>query len=166
MKFISGLLTGIIVSSLFFLFYLKKQARTAADDADTTEVSEDAAAYESEAESETSSDFMEFYIQFHEDSIYQMEHIVFPLEGVPRRGEDGMLPENFKWEKKDWKLHKLFDDMDGKFVQYINEVNENLVIDQIAEVKGNFAMERRFAKIGKDWKLIYYAAMNDRTQQQ
>ena len=35
-----------------------------------------------------------------------------------------------------------------------------MVIDQIMDARGMFGMQRRFAKIGEEWRLIYYAAMN------
>ncbi len=34
-------------------------------------------------ESNVPVDFMDFYMNFHQDSLYQMEHIQFPLRGMP-----------------------------------------------------------------------------------
>src|SRR5690625_7123694 len=42
----------------------------------------------SEMVEDTPPDFQDFYIQFHTDSGYQMEHILFPLDGTPARSEE------------------------------------------------------------------------------
>ncbi len=154
MKFILGMLTGIIITALLFLFFLKKQANKEALIAnDNIEVA-------SEPSAKLTNGFIQFYDRFHSDSVYQMEHIVFPLEGIPARLEDGIVPEGFAWQKETWKLHKLFDGSDGKFVQTLDEVGNALVIDQIKDTAGDYGMQRRFAKMGDEWFLIYYAGIN------
>ena len=154
MKFFLGMLTGIIITALCFLFFLKKQAKTEAlTSNDNTEIT-------SEPSAKLTNGFIQFYDRFHSDSAYQMEHIVFPLEGIPPGLEDGIIPEDFAWQKENWKLHKLFDGSDGKFVQTLDEVGNALVIDQIKDVKGDYGMQRRFAKMGDEWYLIYYAGIN------
>lgn len=157
MKFILGMLTGIIISALLFLFFFKKQANNNALSANenTEEV-----VNESTSSAKLTNGFIQFYDRFHSDSAYQMEHIVFPLEGIPAGLEDGVIPENFSWQKEDWKLHKLFDGSDGKFVQTLDEVGNALVIDQIKDAAGDYGMQRRFAKMGDEWFLIYYAGIN------
>jgi len=154
MKFIYGMLTGILISALFFLFYFKQYVKdiNAATVAPTEIASSEA--------SKPDNGFLVFYDRFHSDSVFQMEHIVFPLEGIPPRPEDGIIPDDFRWQKDDWIIHKLFDSMDGTYVQYIKEVGPGLVVDQIKDAAGTYGMQRRFAKMGDDWFLIYYAAMN------
>jgi len=148
------MLTGIIISALLFLFFFKKQANNQEPViSDNTEIADPPSA-------KLTNGFIQFYDRFHSDSVYQMEHIVFPLEGIPAGLEDGIIPENFTWQKEGWKIHKLFDGSDGKYVQTLDEVGNALVIDQIKDVAGDYGMQRRFAKMGDEWFLIYYAGIN------
>ena len=154
MKFILGVLTGIIISAIFFLFFFKKQT------SNVTSTQPEAIETAAEPSAKMSNGFLQFYDRFHSDSVYQLEHIIFPLEGIPASLKDGVIPEGFYWQKEDWKTHKLFESMDGKYVQTIDEVGAALVIDQIKDANGDYGMQRRFAKMGKEWFLIYYAGMN------
>jgi hypothetical protein len=105
-------------------------------------------------------DFEVFYVKFHTDSAFQMEHIIFPLEGHVRLMENQIEIINpISWEKDDWTLHKPFNDHGGTFTQkYI--MTDNVVIEKINDRSNFFRMERRFAKLGDEWSLIYYGANN------
>ncbi len=105
-------------------------------------------------------DFEVFYEQFHVDSLYQLEHIIFPLEGHVRMMENQLEIINpVTWEKDDWIMHKPFNDYGGTFQrQYL--MTGNTVIEKIYDKSSFFKMERRFAKLGGDWTLIYYGANN------
>ena len=63
-----------------------------------------------DAESSVPMDFMDFYMKFHQDSIYQMEHIQFPLKGMPAMAIDLAQDSinNFYWQEEEWKVHKPF----------------------------------------------------------
>lgn len=105
-------------------------------------------------------DFEVFYEKFHTDSAFQMEHIIFPLEGHARMMENQIEIINpITWEENDWTLHQPFNDYGGTFTRkYI--MTDDVVIEKINDKSGFFKMERRFAKLGDDWTLIYYGANN------
>lgn len=105
-------------------------------------------------------DFEVFYTKFHTDSLYQMEHIVFPLEGHVRLLENQIEIINpVTWEADEWEMHKPFNDHGGTFTRkYL--MTENVVIEKINDKSNFFKMERRFAKFGDSWSLIYYGANN------
>ena len=100
-------------------------------------------------------DFYAFYDQFHSDSIYQMEHIIFPLEGIP--AEEILRGGEWYWKKDDWVIHRPFDSK-GTFKQQWYSVN-SIIIEKISDSSGRFTMERRWAKMGTEWNLIYYKEM-------
>ena len=107
-------------------------------------------------------DFMDFYMKFHQDSMYQMSHIQFPLRGMPAMAID--LPQdsinNFVWESEDWKVHKPFMGNEQEYLKEFRVINENLISEFIVEKQMGYGMERRFSKLGHQWYLIYYMDMN------
>ena len=155
MKFIYGLIAGIFISSLFFSWYAKKHLTVSERHSTSTATEENA-----EAPLGKEGDFLSFYERFHEDSAFQMAHITFPLEGLPRRDSTGGFPEDFRWQKEGWQLHHAFDPSDERFVQTFTAIGDAMVVEEIGDAKGMFSMQRRFAKIGGKWHLIYYATMN------
>ncbi|NNE26324.1 MAG: hypothetical protein HKN09_05735 [Saprospiraceae bacterium] len=92
-------------------------------------------------------EFLEFYEQFHLDSTYQMDHIVFPL--AQRR--DGT-----KWTKDTWVLHKPFDSLGGEFSRDFTNIN-GLIIEIMQEKTGTITIERRYAVMNDAYHLIYYS---------
>lgn len=101
-------------------------------------------------------DFIAFYDRFHEDSLFQIEHIIFPLAGVP--AYDSLRSDDWVWNQEDWKMHHSFDEGSGAFKRDWYNVN-SVVIEKIKDSSGRFTMERRWAKMGKEWTLIYYKEM-------
>lgn len=105
-------------------------------------------------------EFSRFYKAFHQDSLFQIEHIQFPLQGIPSNADSAMLADrSFRWQKSDWIMHKPIDP-DGEFKQSFLPVDDELIIENIMHQSGQFAIERRFAKMGEKWMLIYYAGIN------
>ena len=103
-------------------------------------------------------DFETFYQQFHADSLYQMAHIQFPLQGVSSRPEDHGT--GFRWEKEDWRMHRNFSASSGFRSAFI-PLGDDLVIENIVHQNGQYGMERRFSRLGgNEWYLIYYAALH------
>lgn len=106
-------------------------------------------------------DFLEFYMRFHQDSLYQIEHINFPLAGIPNLAYD--MPEDsinaFYWQSEDWKLHKAFNYSDEYSREYI-QYSDKLISEIIYEKETGYGIERRFSKTAGGWKLIYYIGMN------
>lgn len=105
-------------------------------------------------------EFIDFYKKFSSDSFYQMEHVVFPLEGIraPQDGND-TLGLAYQWQREDWKIHGEFDDAEGTFSKEMIDLAGKMVIEIISDESGLFSMERRFAKLSDGWNLIYYKEM-------
>jgi hypothetical protein len=103
--------------------------------------------------------FLEFYDRFGKDSVFQMNHITFPLEGMKSvKNEETIIDPDFRWSQDEWILHKSFDDMDGTFIKEFYDIN-GIVIEIISDPSGKFSMERRFGKLSQGWHLIYYREM-------
>jgi len=106
-----------------------------------------------------STEFRSFYNQFLSDSSYQMEHIDFPLNGLPNLSEVDDY-ENFKWQEEDWIMHKPLIDPNREFLVETETLGPSLVIETISHKTGTFQMVRRFAKTSDGWKLIYFQDLN------
>lgn len=105
--------------------------------------------------------FADFYQKFHRDSIFQMSHIVFPLEGLPDNADSLTLAnQDYRWLPENWRMQHQFDFEMSEFKREIIPLNENMVLERILHQSGEFGMVRRFALIGNEWHLIYYAGMN------
>jgi hypothetical protein len=91
-------------------------------------------------------DFISFYERFHTDSLFQVEHIIFPL----KESSDSTM-----WLQSDWQLHRPFDSMNGEFVRSFDNIN-GMIIETIKEKNGFVEITRRFGKIGDEYNLIYY----------
>ena len=104
-------------------------------------------------------EFKDFYEKFSRDSIFQLDHTVFPLEGMKRLTDSLEEPiADFRWQKENWVMHKPYDDMDGTFSREMLDLN-GLVIERISDQSGKYSMERRFGKLSSGWHLIYYREM-------
>jgi hypothetical protein len=104
-------------------------------------------------------DFNAFYMRFHRDTAYQTAHTTFPLEGLPANADsETMELAKFKWQRSEWKYHQLFDDQE--FTREFLVLNDNLVSESIRLKDSNLGLVRRFAKMGDEWYLIYYAGLN------
>ncbi len=108
-------------------------------------------------------DFIRFYKTFHTDSLYQMQHIVWPLRGVPTITDPSVSIdslERFHWRPQDWTMHKLMEKSDEFSVRY--DMPSDDVVTEYIEFKNLKArMMRRFARSKNgEWYLIYYADIN------
>ena len=112
-------------------------------------------------------DFEEFYDRFHSDSLYQLDHIVFPLEGLPHSTGDGDttdVTKRFFWQREGWKKHNHFNDPSGQFEHWY-EVKGDRVVEHYLQIKGTkIVMHRRFAKLDDEWYLIYYSGLREREE--
>lgn len=107
-------------------------------------------------------DFLKFHMRFHQDSVFQIEHIAFPLPGIPNMAYDLSQDSiaNFHWTPEEWIMHKPFnysEDYSRKYITY----SQNLIGELIFETQSGFGIERRFSKTKSGWKLIYYVGMNE-----
>lgn len=109
---------------------------------------------------EVPDDFRLFYDRFHEDTSYQSDHIIFPLDGLPANADTLAQGADFKWPKENWRWHRP---MDPKLTGYSRQwevLSPEMIVENIVETTSNIGMMRRFAKMGDEWMLIYYAGMN------
>ncbi len=105
--------------------------------------------------------FEEFYKRFHEDTDYQIAHITFPLEGLPSHADVETITTNdFKWEKEDWEVHRPFNFENSDFVREVIPFGDDLMVEKIIHKSGEYGTIRRFARLGEEWYLIYYAGLN------
>ncbi len=103
-------------------------------------------------------DFTEFYDRFHSDSLYQMEHISFPLSGIPALQMQQMDTLHY-FKKKNWRMHRAIPDSAIAY-QGIVEIDEDIIEEEIGLRENRVAIFRRYSKIGDEWYLIYYMAPN------
>ena len=100
--------------------------------------------------------FDEFNIRFHNDYDFQMERIIFPLEGS-YSDEEGETP----WLKKDWKYHKgpVGQGLSSEFENSVVK-NDSSVIDKIWIDGSGYSIERVFKLKGGRWYLVSYTEIN------
>lgn len=115
-----------------------------------------------DAENSVPMDFMDFYMKFHQDSMYQLKHIQFPLKGMPAMAIDLTQDSinNFYWQEEEWKVHRPFLGNEEEYLKEFRKISDNLISEFIIEKQMGYGMERRFAKLGGRWRLIYYMDMN------
>jgi len=105
-------------------------------------------------------DFLEFYDRFHQDADFQLEHIEFPLPGLPAYADiDSLQNRPFFWEKEDWVIHRAMDEESSGFRREIFMMGETLVIEYMKN-NYNYRIQRRFSKRNGTWKLSYYEDVN------
>jgi hypothetical protein len=100
-------------------------------------------------------DFHDFYNKYHTDSTFQMSRTIFPLKGIAKSSDTSKIAENILWQKDEWRLHKPFDNQGGTFERTFTNIN-GLITETISANGGLFTLEKRYAKLGGDWHLIYY----------
>lgn len=103
---------------------------------------------------------MSFYQQFHQDSAYQMAHIVWPLEGVPDHAGDQLQDRTFRWQKEGWTMMRPIDYSTGEYQREFLTLGGDIIIEKITHKSGRYALIRRFAIVSGKWHLIYYAGVN------
>jgi len=108
---------------------------------------------------ELPADFIAFYKLFHNDSAFQVDHIVFPLSGMARdtAGRDSAIV----WKQENWTLHNAVVPDDFWEVDFTMPL-EHIVVEFIHARQGGYWLERRFAKMDTSWYLIYYSDLKDR----
>lgn len=110
-------------------------------------------------ETENDQDFDAFYAKFHSDSLYQLDHIQFPLQGISSRPEEH--DPSFRWLKEDWRIHRRFDEGSSNFRSEFTSIGDDLIVERIIHKNNSYGMERRFSRLeGQEWSLIYYASLH------
>lgn len=107
-------------------------------------------------------DFVAFYQQFHQDSSYQMQHIQFPLAGLPSMvNPDDFTESGYFYEAASWKMHKPVDTEQNRYEHRFDQVGtQYLIIEKIRDTETGIGLERRFVRQDGRWMLIYYSGMN------
>lgn len=150
-KYFIGFLVGFSTSALLFLWMQRRQQP----------VVEEAPVVASEQAETLGEDFLTFYEQFHADSIFQVNHITWPLDGLPSNADSATLVDgNYKWTPENWVFHRPLDEGNQEFTRQQSTFGDGMVIEIIKHQSGQYGMIRRFAKLGDEWHLIYYAGMN------
>lgn len=109
------------------------------------------------------SEFYTFYQQFHQDSLFQVAHITWPLEGYPNHaGMDSTFnrDQKYYWQKENWTMHRPIDYEMSEFKRRLTPITEDLIFEEITHKSGHYGMIRRWAKLSDGWHLIYYVGMN------
>ena len=111
-------------------------------------------------------DFLAFYEKFHQDSAYQMAHIIFPLEGYPSQVDSATIAEGtFRWYAETWRMHKMAGFTSSDFTRTFDQAIPGIVNETVRQNGTPFGMFRRYYKRGDDWFLIMYSDMNPMKEQ-
>lgn len=103
-------------------------------------------------------DYGDFYQKFHQDSLFQMGRITFPLPGI--RPE--MMDEAdtiYYWEKEDWQMHTL-PAFDPEVYKMEKSLSDSMAVEDIYIEDSGFFIRREFRPIGGKWFLTYYVDSN------
>ncbi len=105
--------------------------------------------------SELPEGFHDFYDKFHSDSIFQLDHIVFPLKGeVTRKDSMETLTVEKVYDRATWKLHRPFRS-DSGFSRGFTVMGD-LVMEEMSDQMALYTIQRRWGKVDSTWSLIYY----------
>ena len=108
--------------------------------------------------------FEDFYQAFHADSLFQMQHINWPLQGLKGVMIDSARSgtETIWWQPEQWHLQRLDWVGTGDYEQEWSTLNDKLVIERIRAKSVPYGIERRFSKQPDgNWELIYYADIHE-----
>lgn len=103
-----------------------------------------------EVSEEIPSDFLQFYMKFHADSLFQMNHIIFPLD---------VKGDGNKWTEEEWIIHKPFSDLQGDYRQAFRNFG-GIILEFVNDNHGYYKMEKRYAPGNDGYNLIYYHVIN------
>lgn len=108
--------------------------------------------------------FRTFYEKFHADSIYQVGHVNWPLQGIRSlpQNDTTTISKPGQWTPEEWRFQQLdvLRSSNDYNIEY-QTLGQDVVIERIFTKMEGFGMERRFAKnIAGEWELIYYADMH------
>lgn len=108
--------------------------------------------------------FLAFYEKFHADSLYQMTHINWPLQGDKSVAVDSSTfqLQEVHWEAKNWRMHHAgFNPNDYRVER--QTIGDVMVVERVMAKAVNYGLERRFAKQPDgEWALIFYSDMRER----
>ena len=94
-----------------------------------------------------------FYELFHGDSAFQVEHVAWPLDGNIRVNDGASVRRTL--DAGGWELHQPLD-LGDTYLRELDLSDPEMVVERIKTTNGAYLIERRFAKLGSTWMLIYY----------
>lgn len=110
-------------------------------------------------------DFAVFYKTFHEDSLFQMSRIMWPLQGLETTDAgENIVNGKYYHSKENWLMHRRMT-KDTGFSGSMKLLGEDLIEETLIDGNGQFGMQRRFSKFGEEWYLIYYSGLNHIAQE-
>jgi hypothetical protein len=104
-------------------------------------------------------DFISFYERFHKDTAFQLEHCIFPMQGLPDQADSTVDASTFRWTRENWKIQKTID-LPESYQRVFSTFGPEMIIERIIDERQGLGMERRWAKFDKDWSLFYYVGLN------
>lgn len=119
---------------------------------------------EADAQVELPKDFTPFYEKFLTDSLYQIAHITWPLQGIKTIQQDSVTPgvSDTQWTLEEWRMHRLDLVNSGEFKRSFKVIGDFMVQEQIRAISVPFGIERRYARQANgEWELIYYASVHE-----
>jgi hypothetical protein len=109
--------------------------------------------------------FNTFYEKFHQDSLFQINHVIWPLKGEKGVQTDTSTTEiqAYSWTPETWIMHHPIDYSNNDYVREVSMMGDFMVIEIVKTKLYGYGIERRFAKQADgDWALIYYSDMKQR----
>lgn len=102
--------------------------------------------------------FCEFFSNFHSDSVYQMDHILFPISGI---NTDSMNFDDtiYYWEKEHWELH-VNKDIDTSLFEWKLTLGISVAEELIISKTPGIIISRKFIKKEDEWFLYEYKDIN------
>lgn len=96
--------------------------------------------------------FVDFFKEFSEDSVFQKEHIKFPLENTYIFDVEDECDSTLYWQKSEWQYINMKDTViDG--IEYVHEIDTTNNTITIHGIDTGILIEYYFSKSGNQWML-------------
>lgn len=96
--------------------------------------------------------FKAFYKKFHQDSVFQISRIKFPLPGI--NSEEMEVGDTvYYWQKKNWVVSHL---VDTTLFKIKLSLSDSVAEEEITNQYPDLLIKRKFQRINGDWYLVYY----------
>lgn len=97
-------------------------------------------------------DYFVFYQKFHQDSLFQVERVRFPLDGYSIEG--GQITS---WDENSWVMHKNgLADIDTSIYKTERNTRFGVIQERIYLPNSGMLIERHFSLLNKKWFLTFY----------
>lgn len=138
--------------ALLLCFACKNQPKTATETEQVTQTTV-----------QVPQDFLDFYEKFHGDSLYQIGHIIWPLQGDMSEQVDSThyQKKSAEWQQDNWRMQRTGYNPNDYILER-SMLGDLMVIERIRAKSANYGLERRFAKQPDgEWALIYYSDLQE-----